>query len=95
MKNIDDEIQAAQKEIEQLIHRQGRLVSKLKVEERKKRTRRLIERGAILESAIGNATDFSNEQIQSILTDIFSNAEARAKIERIREQNETEGNPLF
>lgn len=95
MKQFDEEIQAAKKEIEQLTHRQDRLVSKLKVEERKKRTRRLIERGAILESAIGNATDFSNEQIQSILTDIFSNAEARAKIERIREQNETEGNPLF
>lgn len=95
MKNIDDEIQSAKQQIEQLTHRQDRLVSKLKVEERKKRTKRLIERGAILESIIGNATDFSNEQIQSILTDVFSNAEARAKIERIREQNETEGNPLF
>lgn len=95
MKQFDEEIQAAKKEIEQLTHRQDRLVSKLKVEERKKRTKRLIERGAILESIIGNATDFSNEQIQSILTDVFSNAEARAKIERIREQNETEGNPLF
>ena len=95
MKQVDEEIQAAKKEIEQLTHRQDRLVSKLKVEERKKRTKRLIERGAILESIIGNATDFSNEQIQSILTDVFSNAEARAKIERIREQNETEGNPLF
>lgn len=95
MKQFDEEIQAAKKEIEQLTHRQDRLVSKLKVEERKKRTKRLIERGAILESIIGNATDFSNEQIQSILTDVFSKAEARAKIERIREQNETEGNPLF
>lgn len=95
MKQIDEEIQAAKKEIEQLTHRQDRLLSKLKVEERKKRTRRLIERGAILESVIGNATDFSNEQIQSILTEVFSNAETRTKVEQIREQNGNEGNPLF
>ena len=61
MKQIDDEIQAAKKEIDQLTHRQDRLVSKLKVEERKKRTRRLIQRDAILESITGNATDFTNE----------------------------------
>ncbi len=95
MKQFDEEIQAAKKEVEQLTHRQDRLISKLKVEERKKRTRRLIERGAILESVIGNATDFTNEQIQSILTDIFSNAETRAKVKRIREQNGDVGNPLF
>lgn len=71
MKNIDDEIQAAQIKIEQLTHRQERLVSKLKIEERKKRTRRLIERGAILESVIGNATDFTNEQIQALLIEVF------------------------
>ena len=46
MKNIDDEIQKAQTKIEQLTHRQDRLASKLKIEERKKRTRRLIEREA-------------------------------------------------
>ena len=61
--------------MKQLIYRQDRLVSKLKTEERKKRPRRLIERGTIGECAIGNGKDFSNEQIQSILTEIFSNAE--------------------
>lgn len=95
MKNIDDEIQAAQRQIEQLTHRHDRLVSKLKTEERKKRTRRLIERGAILENIIGNAADFTNEQIQSILTEVFSNTETRAKVEQMREQNGNEGNPLF
>lgn len=95
MKNIDDEIQATKQQIEQLTHRQDHLVSKLKVEERKKRTRLLIERGAILESEIGNSTHFSNEQIQALLVEIFSNAETREKVERIREQNGNEGNPLF
>lgn len=77
--------------MKQLIYRQDRLVSKLKTEERKKRPRRLIERGTIGECAIGNGKDFSNEQIQSILTEIFSNAETREKVERIREKNGNKG----
>lgn len=95
MKNIDDEIQSTKQQIEQLTHRQDRLVSKLKVEERKKRTRRLIERGAILESVIGNATDFSNEQIQALLIEVFSSEFARSAVEKLREQTERKGNPLF
>ena len=95
MKNIDDEIQTAQKKIEQLSHRQDRLVSKLKAEERKKRTRRLIERGAILESAIGNATDFTNEQIQTLLIEIFSTEFTRTKIEKLRQATEGGENPLL
>ncbi|MDO5398827.1 MAG: DUF3847 domain-containing protein [bacterium] len=94
MKNIDDEIQATQTKIEQLTHRQDRLVSKLKVEERKKRTRRLIERGAILESVIGNATDFSNEQIQTLLIEIFAVDFVRAKAEKLRQSTEGVENPL-
>lgn len=94
MKQIDDEIQATQTKIEQLTHRQDRLVSKLKVEERKKRTRRLIERGAILESVIGNATDFTNEQIQALLIEIFSSEFARSAVEKLRGQTERKGNPL-
>lgn len=94
MKNIDNEIQAAQTKIEQLTHRQDRLVSKLKVEERKKRTRRLIERGAILESVIENSVDFSNEQIQTLLIEIFSSEFARAKVKEMRGQTENSENPL-
>lgn len=95
MKNIDDEIQEAQTKIEQLTHRQDRLVSKLKIEERKKRTRRLIERGAILESVIGNAEDFSNEQLQALLIEIFSSEFAKEKIKNFWEHTANEGNPLF
>lgn len=94
MKNIDDEIQSTKQQIKQLTHRQDRLVSKLKVEERKKRTRRLIERGAILESVIGNATDFSNEQIQALLIEIFSADFVRAKVEKLRQSTEGAENPL-
>lgn len=95
MKNIDDEIQSIQRQIEQLTHRQDRIVSKLKVEERKKRTRRLIQRGAILESVIENAENFTNEQIQTLLIEIFSTDFARAKIEKLRPSTENGVNPLF
>lgn len=82
MKNIDDEIQSTKQQIEQLTHRQDRLVSKLKVEEQKKRTRRLIVRGAILESVIENSADFSNEQIQALLIEIFSSEFVRVKLRK-------------
>ncbi len=95
IKNIDDEIQYTKQQIEQLTHRQDRLVSKLKVEERKKRTKRLIERGAILESVIGNATDFTNEQIQALLIEIFSSEFARSAVEKLRGQTERTENPLL
>lgn len=95
MKNIDDEIQSAKQQIEQLTHRQDRLVSKLKVEERKKRTRRLIERGAILENVIGNAEDFTNEQIQVLLIEVFSSEFARSAVEKMRGQTEQTENPLL
>lgn len=95
MKNIYNEIQATRAKIEQLTHRQDRLVAKLKVEERKKRTRRLIERGAILESVIENSADFTNEQIQELLIEIFSSKFASAKVEEMRGQTEQKGNPLF
>ena len=95
MTNIDDEILSAKKEIEQLTHRQERLISKSKTEERKKRTRRLIERGAILESVIEGAADFTNEQMQALLINVFSNAEAKAKIENLRRTDGNAGNPLF
>ncbi len=44
-----------------------RLVQEQKEQERKDRTRRLIERGAILESLIDGAETFTNEQIKLFL----------------------------
>lgn len=95
MKNIDEQIKKTQEQIEQLNNKKKRLMSEQKKEERKKRTKRLIERGAILESVIGNTTDFSNEQIQALLIDIFSSENIKSKIEQIREQDANNSNPLL
>lgn len=53
--------------IEQLENQKKQLLQKQKSDERKARTKRLIERGAILESLISGAADFTNEQIKSFL----------------------------
>ena len=58
------------------------------------RTKRLIERGAILESIIGNATDFTNEQIQHFLIEIFCDNSVRVKVEKLRSELAQRGSPL-
>ena len=95
MSTIDEQILKTQEQIEQLSNKKKRLISQQKNDERKKRTKRLIERGAILESVIENATSFSNEQLQTFLIDVFSTAETKAKIENLRRANGNAGNPLF
>ena len=95
MKNIDEQIAKTQAQINQLTNKKKRLISEQKQAERKKRTKRLIEQGAILESVIGNAENFSNEQLQTLLIEIFSSESARAKIERFREHTADKDNPLF
>ncbi|MDO4563225.1 MAG: hypothetical protein Q4C12_05260 [Clostridia bacterium] len=65
------------------------------IDEQIKKTQEQIERGAILESVIGNAADFTNEQLQTLLIEVFSNSETKAKIEKARRINTGESNPLF
>ena len=95
MKNYDEQIAKAEEQIKQLNNKKKRLISEQKQAERKKRTKRLIERGAILESVISNAEDFSNEQLQALLIEIFSSEFAKGKIKNFREHTANEGNPLF
>lgn len=95
MKNFDEQIAKAEEQIRQLNNKKKRLISEQKQAERKKRTKRLIERGAILESVIGNSEDFSNEQLQTLLIEIFSSESVRAKVKNLREHTANEGNPLF
>ena len=95
MKNIDEQIAKTQEQINQLTNKKKRLISEQKQTERKKRTKRLIERGVIFESVIGNAEDFSIEQLQAILIEIFSSEFAKGKIKNFREHTASEGTPLF
>ena len=47
------------------------------------------------ERVINNAENFSNEQLQTLLIEIFSSEFAKGKIKNFREHTASEGNPLF
>ncbi len=91
MTKLDEQIAKVNEKIKQLQKQKKTLLAKDSEEKRKKRVSRLIERGAILEKAIGNAENLSNEQIQAFLIDVFSSESARAKIEHLRSYTEREG----
>jgi hypothetical protein len=62
-----EKITSIEEQIAQLKNRQRELVQKHKAKERKERTRRLIERGAIAESLIDGADTLTNEQFKSVI----------------------------
>lgn len=75
-----EKIKSIQEEISQLENQKRRLLQQQKEQERKVRTKRLIERGAILESLIEGAETFTNEQIKLLLAAAL-NAEPIAKMQ--------------
>ena len=66
-KQKKDEREEVLKEIRQLENRQKILENKLRNEERKARTRRLIERGAILEGIFPLASNLSGAEVKAFL----------------------------
>ena len=62
-----DEREEVMKEIRQLENRQKILENKQRNEERKARTRRLIERGAILEGIFPLASNLSGAEVKAFL----------------------------
>ena len=52
MKNIDEKILMADEEIEKLQNKRKKLISQQKQEERKKRDKRIYEKGAVFESCL-------------------------------------------
>ena len=71
-KTVAEQIALAKEDIKQQENKLKLLQQRQKEQERKDRTKRLIERGAILESLIDGATDIDNEQIKAILQTALS-----------------------
>ena len=97
IKKANEEIEKAREQLKRKENQKKRLLSRQKEIERKQRTKRLIERGAILENVIGGAENFSNEQIQNLLFEVFAVEDVRAKVEKMRAKTEEKaetGNPL-
>ena len=61
------ELEKALQKKEQLEHQMSRLLNRDRQAERKARTRRLIERGAILESVFPETADLSGEEVKAFL----------------------------
>ena len=62
-RTLEEQIQIAQDKMRQQENHIKELIQRQKVQERKDRTRRLIERGAMLESRIAGAAALTNDQI--------------------------------
>ena len=58
-------------ELAQAKHREQRLLAQNKVKERKARTRRLIQEGAILEKALPQTMQMTLEQLETFLCEVF------------------------
>lgn len=71
-KTVAEQIALAKEDIKQHENKLKLLTQRQKEQERKDRTRRLIERGAILESLIDGAATLDNEQIKAILQTALS-----------------------
>jgi len=67
-KTRQEKIASYDEQISQLLIRKKAEVDKHKEDERKRRTKRLIERGGIVESIITNAPTFTNDQIHTLLS---------------------------
>jgi len=66
-----ERIASVEDKIKQLENQRKQLIQKQKADERKARTKRLIERGAILESLIADAETLTNEQVKAFLQKVI------------------------
>lgn len=78
-----EKIESIQTQIQQLENQRKRLIQEQKERERKARTKRLIERGAILESLIPDADTFTNQQIRAFLEKTIRTESARKARENL------------
>ena len=82
MGNINEQIAKAEEEIKQLQNRKRKLLNQKKAEERKIRTHRLVERGAILESLLEQPEQYTNEQIKGLLETSLRTTQAQEFLRR-------------
>ena len=73
-----------QREIEQLKNRKKEVLAQEKNRARKLRTKRVIERGAILEQYIEDAEHYTNDEVQEIVRYALNTPYAREYIRKLR-----------
>lgn len=85
-KTLDEKIAAAKEKKEQYEKEMKRLLQQQNEQKNKARTKRLIERGAILEGQIADAEKLTNDQIKLFLEMTLQTDEARDALALVREQ---------
>ena len=78
----------AEEEIKQLQNKRKKLISQQKQEERKKRDRRLYEKGAVFESIFSASKDFTKDEFYQLITFPNIKEEVNQKILKIIEKRE-------
>ena len=68
MKNIEEKILMADEEIKQLQNKRKKLISQQKQEERKKRDKRIYEKGAVFESIFTESKDLTKDEFYQLIT---------------------------
>jgi uncharacterized coiled-coil DUF342 family protein len=92
-KSINEQIENAKAQIKQEQNKMKGLIQKKNEQERKARTHRLIERGAMLESVIEGAETITNEQIMSLLQRAFGGASVREQANAVHNGNANAATP--
>lgn len=71
-----------QKQIDQLKNQKKEVLAKEKAQARKERTRRLIQRGAILEQYLNGAENLTNDEVSEIVKFAFNTAYVKDFVRR-------------
>ena len=88
MKNIEEKILMADEEIKQLQNKRKKLISQQKQEERKKRDKRIYEKGAVFESIFIESKNLTKDEFYQLVTSLIRKEEANLKIQKIIESRE-------
>ena len=88
MKNIEEKILMADEEIKQLQNKRKKLISQQKQEERRKRDKRIYEKGAVFESIFTESKNLTKDEFYQLITSLIRKEEANIKIKKIIENRE-------
>ena len=86
MKNIEEKILMAEEKIKQLQNKRKKLISQQKQEERKKRDKRIYEKGAVFESIFTESKNLAKDEFYQLITSLIRKEEANIKIQKIVEK---------
>ena len=87
MKNIEEKILMADEEIKQLQNKRKKLISQQKQEERKKRDRRIYEKGAVFESIFTESKNLTKDEFYQLITSQRNKDEINLKNHREKRTN--------